>query len=295
MKHLGLNYPDTNTLHDGKVDVSSQCPQKFPWYINRPEFLFIPQHCFTVPDAIINPTTAKFIFADNKPNLDKNLKIMGPDWHYATKEVIYTRNRNGYRAPEWDQVDWRESIVVIGCSMTYGVGVSEDETLSHYLNLLQGRPVINLGYPSCSNEVIVHNLATLMLKCPAPYAVIVNWTTLDRFAFWGKDHIAMGPWTQKNEIDDDVPLADLFKWRNYSEKNKYVENYFLSRHAAAICAGRTRYISMSYFAWSAHYMRADIYCEQPRDMHLNARDTIHPGPGCHHTAAIEINKLLHKL
>jgi len=284
-------WPDfeSHTLLDGQKNLTGHAPYAFPGYIADPSVIFLPMHVLTYPGTDIAPGIARYCMGDGPDEFTKNRQEMGADWHYATKEVRYHCNSDGYRAPEWNQIDWPNSIVLLGCSMTFGVGVSEDETISYYLNELTGRPVINLGYPAGSNELILNNLAALANRLPMPWAVVVNWSTLDRFTYYNKYFSNIGLWTNEKAEVNGVNLGKLYKARNYCELNKMMENYYLAKCAQAICQGRTRYHTLSYFAQTAHYMRTDSYVDISNlKKQERARDGIHPGPYQNKTAAQSI-------
>ena len=61
-------------------------------------------------------------------------------------KVTYTTNTLGMRSQEVDNN--KEHVLLIGDSVTFGLGVNNDETISHYLeNELQNHQVLNLGVP----------------------------------------------------------------------------------------------------------------------------------------------------
>jgi hypothetical protein len=133
-------------------------------------------------------------------------------------------------------------------------------------------------------------------KLPTPWAVAVNWTTLDRFTFYGTFFSTLGLWTNDKAELDGVNLGELYKFRNYSERNKTIENYYIAQCARAICRDRTRYCTISYFARTAHYMRVDRYVSIDNvDKYDRARDLIHPGPGHNRLAAQSIYEKLKDL
>ena len=61
-----------------------------------------------------------------------------------------------------------------------GVGVPKECTVSSQLQKAIGRPVINLGVAGSSNMFMLYNAANL-LKHVTPYAVVVQWSTPDRY------------------------------------------------------------------------------------------------------------------
>lgn len=60
----------------------------------------------------------------------------------------YTVNSQGYRCPEFDAIDWENSIIFFGCSHVFGIGLLDHETVANQLSLILNCPVINLGTPN---------------------------------------------------------------------------------------------------------------------------------------------------
>lgn len=274
------------TLDDGAVNLPENCPLPFPGYVAKKGHPFMPQHTLTHPGTNLAPGVGRYSYGDSPEAFETNRQRMGPDWHYAYKNVTYHCNTDGYRAPEWDQIDWANAIVLIGCSVTFGAGLAEDETIGYYVSQLTGRPTVNLGFPSGSNQLLLNNAAALRNHYGQVYAVAINWTTLDRFHFYGPYSHTVGLWTEPDAEADGVNLYDLYKARNYSELDRDIEAYYQAQCARAIWQDRTRYVTLSYFAQTAHYTRSDIYVRKINvPLEQRARDLIHPGPEASRDAA----------
>ena len=113
---------------------------------------------------------------------DKVKKYKGyPEWwRYHTDQLTYDFNSHGFRAPDFDTVDWQNSWIILGCSHVMGVGNPIDETLGYYLQQHLNEPVINLGVAGASNDVIFNNFVYAMTN-HKPKGVIVFWTYPSRF------------------------------------------------------------------------------------------------------------------
>ena len=122
----------------------------------------------------------QWIGSDFKERYYQNLKSQPLDWQWRDQKVEYTLNSQNYRTPEWDTIDWDNSIVIFGCSQIFGVGVSDNQTVGYYLSELLNKPVINLGMPggSCMAQWI--NTEKLLKYKINPAAVIYNWPTANR-------------------------------------------------------------------------------------------------------------------
>ena len=138
----------------------------------------------------------EFYFAsDTRENYQNNLKKQPKHWHYRNKKIYYKHNSQGYRTKEFDEIDWSKSIVVFGCSIVYGVGLAEDETVCYHLEQITGKPVVNLGAPGSSIAFSTYNQVALHEINPEPLAVVNVWTAPERTTYFEKNQaIDVGPW-----------------------------------------------------------------------------------------------------
>ena len=97
----------------------------------------------------------------------------------------YRFNSQGFRAPEFDEIDWGNAVVWCGDSFTFGVGVPEAHTLSGLANNWRGQTHINLGRGGASNGRI-SSVAHSILEY-SPRAVICNWSNPSRLWAYGED------------------------------------------------------------------------------------------------------------
>ena len=113
---------------------------------------------------------------DTRPQYDRF-----PDWwRYHNDQISYDFNVHGFRAPDFDTVDWENSWIILGCSHVLGIGNPVDETLGSYIQQHLNEPVINLGVAGCSNDIIFNNFVYAMTN-HKPKGVIVFWTYPSRF------------------------------------------------------------------------------------------------------------------
>jgi hypothetical protein len=143
-----------------------------------------------------------FCPSDSKQLFEKNLTIKPQNWYYRTHPVKYTLNSLGYRTEEFDNIDWKESIVIFGCSFTFGIGVTDEHTISYFLEQLSGRPVINMGIGASSIQTALHNSIILNdSKYPTPKSVVYLWTGLDRCHLYENNYVNhFGAWSLKNDF-----------------------------------------------------------------------------------------------
>jgi hypothetical protein len=223
----------------------------------------------------------EFADTDNKKIFKKNRQQQPPTWPYHTKRIVYKVNVDGYRAPEWDMIDWKESVVIFGCSCTAGVGVAEDETISSQLSEILERPVINLGSSGSSMLYSFFNsLRILEKQLPIPYAVVQNWTTIDRFPLFRKTQIYhMGPWDHKSSFFKEYITEDDIQSNMMSK--------YIGMASRTIWEPLTRYASVSYFDSSAHITESYL-----SKVDSKARDMIHPGKDANRGMAELIAKII---
>jgi len=142
---------------------------------------------FIVPSAVEDlklPFQTEFYSTDNKKLFKHNIQRQPQGWRYRSHPVIYRFNSNGYRAPEFDTVDWANSVVIFGCSFVLGDGLDESETLSSQLSSKIGIPVINMGMSGSCIYTNHMNLLALLSRYPKPKAVINAWTSYHRLPFF---------------------------------------------------------------------------------------------------------------
>lgn len=275
---------DSQVLQDGKY-VMEKFDLRFPGYIKNPYHPFTYCHSLTYsanPQDPKSVMTDKFSGSDSPDRFEENLKLMPDSWSYKTKEIVYKVNSSGYRTHEWKDINWKEAIVILGCSNVFGIGVAEDEMVSTHLERLTGRQVVNLGFPAGSNQLIVNNAATLIEEFGMPYAVVINWSSLSRFRFFTeRGYLEVGQWnapgdlvgTREIEVGD-VNVSKLWEQLHLDRHNEMAINYYLGKYANVMFKDRTKFITTSYFPESAHFTRADSSIK----IIPTARDRLHPGP-----------------
>jgi hypothetical protein len=137
-----------------------------------------------------------WIGTDTEERFQENLKSQPGGWQWRNQQITYKLNSQNYRAPEWDSIDWGNSVIMFGCSHVFGVGVDEDQTLGYYLSELLNKPVINLGIPGGSSMALWINTEKLLNYRINPLAVIYNWPSANRTVelIDNKKNLASGPW-----------------------------------------------------------------------------------------------------
>jgi len=200
---------------------------------------------------------------------EQNLKTQPEDWYYRTHPVKYTLNSLGYRTREFDDIDWKESIVMFGCSHVFGTGVTDEHTIPYFLEQLSGRPVINMGIGASSIQTVLHNSIILNdSKYPTPKAVINMWTGLSRYQLYKDDFVHhIGQWNYSSQQFEKKENIIPFNLMNI----KMIRNLWKNK---------TIYYEGNWWNWQKLINKLDkeIYCEFFENDRGLARDLIHNGP-----------------
>jgi len=146
-----------------------------------------------------------FYAGDSWDNYQQKLGLLGSHWTFSDpKRVHYSLNNQGYRCDQFEDIPWSESILLFGCSIIFGVGISDHETVPEQLTSIIGKPVINLAQGGSSPEF--QRLITEILRAReiVPRAVIYVWPNSDRYCTVEQGGIARH-WGSWNVHKDEMP------------------------------------------------------------------------------------------
>ena len=186
-------------------------------------------------------------------------------------------NSMGYRAPEFDTVSWKDSIVIFGCSNVFGIGLSKDDTIGAQLERLVGIPVINLGVPSGSIKICMLNQLALHEIEERPRAVVNCWTSSYRTVLWDDNsnwpnHI--GHWI----LDERTSGHGMLETNNtlwskiMSDRNRQIEAIY-NKRLADVLWKKTKHAEITFFPDIQKLF--GIPCVTLDD---HGTDNAHPGP-----------------
>ncbi len=137
--------------------------------------------------------------------INKTYNTSGSD---NTGKCTYTYNELGFRGDSVSKDGFK--IMSIGCSLTEGVGVNDDETWSHQISALIPNGVdLNFGVGGRSNDYICRCLLSYY-DTIKPDLVLIMYTFLNRKEFY----------TPKNEIE---PFMPTNSW-GYMEEDDFGKN-----------------------------------------------------------------------
>ena len=194
----------------------------------------------------------------------KEFRLRGDPWYYFNKSITYKFNSQGYRTAEWDTIDWKESVVVFGCSYVTGEGLAEEDTVTTQLSKLLRRPVINLGVSATGMSFSFYNSTMLYKNLPTPYAVIQLWSHPYRMELYDSDSIIINaPITHQKDF-----------YRNWikSPENPNTHMYMTAQASRCMWESKTKYYELSLFDQTADILN----CVHITTVDL-ARDLEHPG------------------
>ena len=217
----------------------------------------------------------------------KNLKEQAKDWPWRDRSIEYSLNSQGYRSPEFDQIDWSNSIVCFGCSMTFGIGLALDQTWPAQLEQLLGYPCVNLGIPGGSIQAIWANSVRLIRAGVRPRAVLYYWPELSRSCEFMDDRrtlINWGTWKQQ------VPRTDQRGARGTAWLMDPVYAGVMSR--LMIDSIEWGGVPRLDWTWTQELSDRAHYWLDVRD---RARDLRHPGPATNSSLARELARALGNL
>lgn len=215
---------------------------------------------------------------DSARAYQQNLRQQAPSWPWRSQSVEYRLNSQGYRCPEFSEVTWPDTVVLLGCSHAFGVGVSEHQTVSAYLQELLARPVANLSQGGMSIRWCCDQLTVLLTQSVRPWAVAVLWTETTRWPWYGSP----GP---DQPQDQRAAVLAHQRDRAHSDQRSRLDRWGLEVQCRLM--GRPL-AEASYWQYTAELFDCDIVGLQDR-----ARDCEHPGPRSHqHAARILASQLL---
>jgi len=223
----------------------------------------------------------KFSGTDTEKLFRKNKKRQPKDWIYHNKEINYVYNDQGFREKPFKEIDWKESVVVFGCSNIEGTGLAEEDTLVRQLEKIIERPVVNLGVGGTGVDLACWNSTTLHTYYPKPKAVIQIWSSFDRYMNKLRDRY--------QSCLANLPGYDYkLNWEDRSIRYVLTDRQMWEND--------TIYIENSFFRYTKNITQS-LKLEKSFQIIDFARDLGHPGIKSNRLAAEELAKVLetHKI
>jgi hypothetical protein len=153
----------------------------------------------------------EFFGTDTKTLFHQNNLLQPNDWHYRSQTITYNFNKQGFRSYlDYDNIDWANTVVLLGCSNIMGVGLSFNETLDYHIQSQTGYNVVNLGVAGSSIDVSIYNSAVVKNITKHVKAVIVGWPSAERFLTFTEDTRQPIHNTPANLTSNDLTYFDKF-------------------------------------------------------------------------------------
>jgi len=190
------------------------------------------------------------------------------NWAYRDRVITYTINSQNYRCAEWDQIDWANSVAIYGCSLVFGDGLDDRDTVSSQLSKMINRPVINLGAGGSSAQWLVANQTQVLTHYAEPWATVCLWPDAGRSSTywevatpnkWGSWNIKQNNW------------SDLWnRGRNPGTQ------FYLNRQVSRLMH-KNKWIEATYSEPIADLINCKLFTLDDVRAGEPARDLAHPG------------------
>jgi hypothetical protein len=227
-------------------------------------------------------TTNEFEVSSYKWNLsERKNKVFKQSGTDTSELCTYTYNEVGFRCDSFTKAGFK--IMSIGCSLTEGVGVNDNETWPYqFANYIPNAVNLNLGTGGRSNDFITRCLLTYydLIK---PDLVLIMYTNPQRREVYTND----------NGIEPFMPTA-RWGWLETTEQGREVQNHLVSlqNENADFINWYKNHLLIKYFLetkkcnwlWNGNFGISKDYDEFNRfdgeyENHLDkGTDGSHPGP-----------------
>jgi len=189
----------------------------------------------------------------------------------------YNINSQGYRCPEFETINWEESILLFGCSQTFGIGCPDSDTVATQLQLMRNRPVITLAQGATGYAFNWIN-STILKGCGVkPYAAVYMWPEHSRQVVFNNsnyfDQQNIGHWN----ITPDSDRTDLGVALTMNENHGTAMAYYYSTNLEVLWDCPTLQ-----YSWAPPFPESGIR-KMDHPMDKAPWDPMHPG--------IETNKI----
>jgi hypothetical protein len=133
--------------------------------------------------------------SDSFENYVKNLETQPEDWIYRTKEISYQRNSFGHRSKEIEKLN-DKYILFAGCSITFGSGLSLEDTYPYIVSKKFNLDYYNLSVEASGPDTLTTNMFSWFKNVKnKPVCVVFQWPEPYRFFYSTDDpKILLGPW-----------------------------------------------------------------------------------------------------
>lgn len=242
-------------------------------------------------------TEWKYCGKDTEETFSLNSKLSDDNWYYKNNSVVYTLNSFGYRTKNFNEIDWENAIVIFGCSNVQGVGVTDEHTVSYFLEKEMNMPVVNMGVGGASNDFHIHNSTVLLSQYPKPKAVLCSVAGLQRYPFYHWNYVEhRGDWTdnkaqslinRSNNIVQNIMSFNIINniWKSKTTYIEYCTDHMVYNFLEDVNPQQNR------FHLDPGWPNIEYNCRGTLEAEF-ARDFAHPGKDYHRGLAKLLAELL---
>jgi len=164
-----------------------------------------------------------FYDTDTSELFVENKKKMGKEWIWYDKPITYELNSLGYRMKEFENIDWTNYMMVLGCSHTFGTGMPFEDLFSTRISKNLNMDIVNAAIPGGANNAMLINLNKLLSKKTPPKLIICNWTFLHRWSYMHGDTII------RHGITKILPIENYYdeSYINYLQNDFQIHGTFI--------------------------------------------------------------------
>jgi len=229
--------------------------------------------------ATYYPPNQKLYFSgsDKEELFQINQQTQPKDWIYRTKEIVYSYNEHGFREKCFKEIDWKNSVVMFGCSFVEGVGLAEEDTIARQLEKNMQTPVVNLGVGGSGIDVACWNSTTLHEYYPTPKAVVHLWSGLDRYANF--THMLTSTLPKHNRYNQ--PGQNRLGIQSDQEQPGLHEDYYVEVLNLLVPNGEQYYVNLNWEYRSKRYIQTDRALWKNKTVYYEA--------SCFENTAAELN------
>ena len=241
---------------------------------------------------------SKWIPSDT-PVRYEQLKDKVQKFGYTEDNVTYDINNHGFRHPDVF-VESTNSIVFLGCSITFGIGVNYEETFAYKVAEHFSMDCINLGQPGSTINACYRH-AKVWLPIIKPAMVVLLYPNPSRRELWqGNDFTHVGNWSGKTKPE----YEEIYLRNNDMNEKILFEDAYLDAIKGIVNPKKKAYRSTVQILTAPAYKIHSEYLQTvgqsimeqevddiqgtTREEAPVGRDLLHPGPKIHTSLAHQI-------
>jgi hypothetical protein len=123
----------------------------------------------------------EFLSMDNEETFKANLETMPDNWIWRNKKIFYKTNKYGYRADEFETIDWNNYFLTFGDSNVFGIGLSNELIFPNIVAEKLAMKAVNLAIPGTGSDFVYYNFLTFLKNSVnIPKFIVISWPNVYR-------------------------------------------------------------------------------------------------------------------